>query len=290
MAKDQEDNVGTAARPTTPSVAGARTGITAQRCERSSDSWPAVPQALRNGAPLPPAWTALFEPLRRGRVDDLVIVGQVGQSLDGRMATSSGHSHYINCEEGLEHLHRLRAIVDAVVVGIGTVLADDPQLTVRRVAGPNPARVVVDPRGRLPARARMLAADGAARLVVTGDGVRPALPSGVEAITLATGDRGIAPAAILAALAARGFRRIMIEGGAQTVSRFLAAGCFDRLHILVAPLILGAGPGAFDLAPIARVDEALRPPVHAHRLGDDVLFDCDLGAQRKPIGRANMST
>ena len=84
----------------------------------------------------------------------MVVVGQCGQSIDARIATASGHSHYINGAEGLAHLHRLRALVDAVVVGVGTALADDPQLTVRRVAGPNPARVVIDPNGRLaPTRA-----------------------------------------------------------------------------------------------------------------------------------------
>ena len=91
----------------------------------------------------------VFGPLRKGTVDDLVIVGQIGQSLDGRIATESGHSKYINGPAGLVHLHRLRALMDAVVVGVGTAIADDPQLTVRRVAGPQPARVVIDPKGRL---------------------------------------------------------------------------------------------------------------------------------------------
>jgi diaminohydroxyphosphoribosylaminopyrimidine deaminase / 5-amino-6-(5-phosphoribosylamino)uracil reductase len=143
-------------------------------CNHSAvESWPVVPQAFRAGALLPSPWEELFGPLRTGAVDDLVVVGQVGQSLDGRIATTSGHSHYINGTQGLAHLHRLRAIVDAVVVGIGTVLADDPQLTVRRVAGPHPARVVVDPRGRLPVTARMLMADGVDRLVVAHEGTRP---------------------------------------------------------------------------------------------------------------------
>ena len=65
-----------------------------------------------------------------------MVVGQIGQSLDGRIATATGHSQYINGAAGLAHLHRLRALVDAVVVGVGTAIADDPQLTVRRVAGP----------------------------------------------------------------------------------------------------------------------------------------------------------
>ena len=107
------------------------------------DSWTPVPQAFRALTfPLPAPWEELFGPLRHGRVDDLVVVGQIGQSLDGRVATETGHSHYINGPAGLAHLHRLRALVDAVVIGVGTALADDPQLTVRRVAGPQPARVV----------------------------------------------------------------------------------------------------------------------------------------------------
>ena len=92
-----------------------------------------------------------------------MVVGQFGQSIDGRIATVTGHSKYINGTAGLAHLHRLRALVDAVVVGIGTAVADDPQLTVRRVAGPSPARVVIDPSGRLPATARLLAEDGIRR-------------------------------------------------------------------------------------------------------------------------------
>jgi riboflavin-specific deaminase-like protein len=218
------------------------------------------------------------------------VVGQCGQSIDGRIATPTGHSHYINGEAGLAHLHRLRALVDAVVIGVGTAIADDPQLTVRRVEGPSPARVIVDPNGRLPTTARALAADGNRRLVVTGDDARTQLPQGVEIVRLAA-DRGrIAPSTILAALAERGFRRILIEGGADTISRFLAAGCLDRLHIVVAPIILGSGPSSLAMAPIKRVEEAMRAPIRAHLLGEEVLLDCDLTAQRVPIGRVKKST
>jgi riboflavin-specific deaminase-like protein len=231
--------------------------------------------------------------LRQGVTDDLVVVGQAGQSIDARIATPTGHSHYINGEAGLAHLHRLRALVDAVVIGVGTAIADDPQLTVRRVEGPNPARVVVDPNGRLPSTARVLVADGVRRLVIAKAGTPTKLPAGVETVPLAADQGHLGPAAIIAALAERGFRRILIEGGADTVSRFLAARCLDRLHVLVAPIILGGGRASLTLPPIERVDEAIRAPMRAHVLdpdGGDVLLDCDLGAQRRPIGRAKTST
>jgi riboflavin-specific deaminase-like protein len=256
----------------------------------ADQSWEAFPAAFRSlHEPMPLPWHQLFGPLRAGRIDDLVVVGQIGQSLDGRIATPTGHSHYINGVEGRAHLHRLRALVDAVVVGVGTALADDPQLTVRLVAGPQPARIVLDPKGRLPSTARLFAADGTRRLVVTGEGASLRLPPDVEVVALPGTNGHFAPDRILSALAARGLRRILIEGGAHTVSCFLSAGCLDRLHVLIAPIILGAGRSGLALGPIERVDEALRPTVHAYPLGDDMLFDCDLSAQRVPIGRAKTS-
>jgi diaminohydroxyphosphoribosylaminopyrimidine deaminase / 5-amino-6-(5-phosphoribosylamino)uracil reductase len=221
--------------------------------------------------------------------DDLIVIGQLGQSLDGRIATATGRSHYINTAAGLTHLHRLRALVDAVVIGIGTALADDPQLTVRRVAGANPARVVIDPNGKLPAAARLLAADGVRRIVVTTSVSTTRLPDGVETVVLPADNGTIEPSEILRALAGLGLCLLLIEGGAQTVSRFLAARCLDRLHVIVAPLLLGAGPAGLTLPPVDRLEHALRPPIRAHALGDEVLFDCDLSAHRVPIGVAKKS-
>jgi riboflavin-specific deaminase-like protein len=255
------------------------------------ESWASVPELFRSGdAPLPAPWDVLFGPLRAGTVDDMVVAGQLGQSLDGRVATPTGHSHYINGPAGLAHLHRLRALVDAVVVGIGTALADDPLLTVRRVSGPQPVRVVIDPGGRLPSTARLLANDGVRRIILTASGVRAVLPQGIEIVELPKSGGQIAPSAILAALKEHGLRRILIEGGADTVSRFLAAGCLDRLHVIVAPIVLGSGRVGLTLPPIERADQALRVPMHVHRLDDEVLFDCDLSSQRVPVGRASKST
>ena len=255
------------------------------------DTWESFVERFRRGQqPLPQAWADLFGPLCAGTVDDLVVVGQVGQSLDGRVATATGHSKYINCPAGIEHLHRLRALVDIVVVGVGTALADDPQLTVRQVAGPQPARAVIDPRGRLGADAKLFADDGVRRLFITTDGSRATPPPGVEVITLPAEDGNIAPSAIVASLAAAGMRRILIEGGADTVSRFIAARCLDRLHVNVAPVMLGAGGPGIDLPPLERADQAHRMPVRVHKIEDDVLFDCDLSGQRIVIGVAKKST
>src|SRR5262249_44665866 len=187
-------------------------------------SWAPIPKTFRTAdGSLPPPWEDIFGPLRKGVIDDLVLVGQCGQSIDARIATPTGHSHYINSETGLAHLHRLRALVGAagvggVVSGGGTASGEDPLWTVGRVEGPTPARVIVDPNGRLPSTARVLAADGVRRLVVPAAGTPARFPAGVEIVTVAANNRQLAPSAIIAALAARGFHRILIEGGADTVS------------------------------------------------------------------------
>jgi riboflavin biosynthesis pyrimidine reductase len=103
-------------------------------------------------------------------------------------------------------------------------------------------------------------------------------------------DGQLDPMAILTALAACGMRRVLVEGGPDTVSRFIAAGCLDRLHMIVAPIIVGSGRASVILPAIKRADEALRVPMRAHQIDDEVLFDCDLSAQRVPIGVAKKST
>jgi diaminohydroxyphosphoribosylaminopyrimidine deaminase/5-amino-6-(5-phosphoribosylamino)uracil reductase len=208
------------------------------------------------------------------------VVAQLGQSLDGRIATPSGESRWINGEAALDHLHRLRAAVDAVVVGVGTVAADDPRLDVRRCPGSNPARVVIDPSGRMPAGALVLREDGARRIVVVSDDAEPTAAGSAEILRIGRGPAdGLCPRALVDALFARGLRRILVEGGAHTISRFLEADALDRLHVLVAPVILGSGRPGLELKPIARLSDALRPPTTAHLMeGGDVLFDCDLRA------------
>jgi riboflavin-specific deaminase-like protein len=230
------------------------------------------PWSLIRPTPEPetPTPSPIYAPIAHGPF----VLGQLGQSLDGRIATPTGHSRTISGVDGITHLHRLRALADAVVIGIGTVLADDPQLTVRAVPGRNPARVVIDPGGRLPAGAHLLADDGTPCIVIQGsDQPRPAR---VTALTLPASAGRIDPHAIVAALARLGLHRLLIEGGGQTVSRFLAAGALTRLHVCVTPVVIGSGPTGLCLPPIARMEEAMRPRCRTHLLGEDVLFDIAL--------------
>jgi riboflavin-specific deaminase-like protein len=221
---------------------------------------------------------AAIERVLQAPRDRPFVVAQLGQSLDGRIATPTGESQWINGEGALDHVHRLRAAVDAVIVGVGTVIADNPRLNVRRVAGRNPARVVIDPTGRAPQSSHCLAADGGRRIVVTAQ--EGSFAGDVEVIVLPRENGRLNPASIVSALWDLGLKSMLIEGGAHTVSSFLDARAVDRLHVLVAPVILGSGKPGLALEAIDTLAQALRPATHVHVLADgNVLFDCDLRQQ-----------
>ena len=213
----------------------------------------------------------------------MLVVGQIGQTMDGRIATVTGQSKYVNGPAGLTHLHQLRALVDAIVIGVGTALADNPQLTVRLVYGKSPARVVIDPRGRLPHQSLVWQDDGIQKIWVIGDGVHVHPLPQVELIRLPAIDGRIDPMQILQALSAKGLKRVLVEGGAETISRFMSAQCLDRLHLIVAPIVLGSGRPSFNLPPIEHMDQAMRLPVKTHLIGNEIVFDCDLQQQRSAI-------
>jgi riboflavin-specific deaminase-like protein len=213
----------------------------------------------------------------------MVVVGQIGQTMDGRIATVTGQSKYVNGPDGLTHLHQLRALVDAIVIGAGTALADNPQLTVRLVHGKNPARVVIDPRGRLPYQSLIWQDDGIRKIWVVADGVNVHPLPQVEVISLPAIDGQINPIQILQTLSAKGLKRFLVEGGAETISRFMGARCLDRLHLIVAPIVMGSGRPSFNLPPIEHMDQAMRLPVKTHLIGSEIVFDCDLQPQRSAI-------
>ncbi len=236
--------------------------------------WPAG----RCGAPVLAALLDLYVPLCAGPGRERLVVGHLAQSLDGRIATEGGASQFISGPEDLEHAHRMRALFAAVVVGASTVAHDDPRLTTRRVPGAHPTRVVIDPDRRL-GTGHALFADGAAPTLVVcrasaagRGGARHGL---AEVVALPCDDDGPLPvAAILAARADRGLRRVFVEGGGVTISRFVAAGALDRLHVVVAPCILGSGRAAFTLPAIDALSDAIDLDCRHVALGRDVLFDC----------------
>ncbi|MFE6129437.1 RibD family protein [Streptomyces sp. NPDC056437] len=210
-------------------------------------------------------------------------VAQLGQSVDGFIATRTGDADFVTGEEDRRHLHRLRALADAVVVGAGTAVSDDPRLTVRACAGTHPVRVVLDPRGRVPLERKVFTDGSAPTLWVVGAGgdhekrVRDGVGGGVDVLTLPDDD-AFAPRRLVETLARRGLGRMLIEGGGVTVSRFLHEQALDRLYVTVAPVLLGDGVPGLRFAGTSVMREALRPPTRRAMLGEDTLFEFGLGA------------
>jgi len=227
------------------------------------------------------------------------VLAQLGQSLDGCVATVAGDSYFVTGAQSLQHLHRLRALCDAVLVGAGTVAVDDPQLTTRRVPGPQPVRVVLDPAARLDGLARVFR-DGQAPTLwlcdadhadVARSRLPPRLPATAGAAEVLAVDglldsacpaRGMHPQRAIATLAARGLRLLFVEGGGVTVSSFLAAGSLDRLHLVIAPVLIGSGRRGLQGPTRAAMADCPRPPARTLALGDDMLWDLDLRADPAP--------
>jgi riboflavin-specific deaminase-like protein len=236
----------------------------------------------RTDAVLDDSAGALLDALAPLAAAERMVIAQLGQSLDGRIATRTGHSQYINGPVALAHLHRLRALVDAVVVGAGTACADLPRLTVRHVNGRDPMPVIIDPQGRVPCNGPLFEGsrrpDRVLQLIATDADPAPA-PDHVERLRIGSVEGGFAPETIVTALERRGLRRVLIEGGADTISRFMHADALDRVHLLIAPLIIGSGRNGLDLPAIDRLDEARRPRMRCFGLDDELLVDVDLSAR-----------
>jgi riboflavin-specific deaminase-like protein len=230
----------------------------------------------------------LYLPICSATAGQPIVIGHVGQSLDGFIAMRSGESQWITGEQNILHMHRLRALCDAVIVGAGTVAADDPQLTTRLVPGRSPLRVVIDPARRLAAGHRVFTDSAVETLYVCARSLTTAGEShfGHAAILGidggADGSSGIDPADLLGRLRARGCRRVFVEGGGATVSMFFEANLLDRLHITIAAVLLGDGRPAIRFTPPVALGDCPRPEYRVFRMGGDVLFDCDLRASTLP--------
>jgi diaminohydroxyphosphoribosylaminopyrimidine deaminase/5-amino-6-(5-phosphoribosylamino)uracil reductase len=190
---------------------------------------------------------------------------KLGLSLDGRIASRTGASQWVTGPEARARVHLLRSQHDAVVIGIGTALADDPRLTVRDAPGHSPLRVVFDTKLRLPVAARLVqtAREAPTWVVCTTDAPssneEALIERGVEVLRAPSSAEGrIDPLAALKMLAARGIVTAMVEGGAELAGSLLAAAVIDELHCFIAPILLGprGRPGAVDWAGPATPAEA----------------------------------
>lgn len=260
---------------TDPDVASSARNLATKRARMRHDAVSGGVSGEACGGVSAGAADPFYDPVRAA----LVTFAQMGQSIDGYIATATGDGGELTSPQDHEHLHRLRSLADAVVVGVGTVVADDPRLTVRLVEGQNPVRVILDPRGRMPAERGLLTDGAAPTLWLVAQGARVSCAAEhVEVGHLPVVDGRFDPAAVVAGLRARGLNRILIEGGGRTVSTFWRAGALDHLYLTVSPVFLGEGVRGVRVPASDLVADAPRPPVVSRRLGNDTCHSFALTA------------
>ena len=206
------------------------------------------------------------------------VTAKYAMSLDGKIAARSGDSKWISGEESRLFAHLLRAQSDAIMVGINTVLADDPQLTARDADGNanerQPLRVVLDSSGRMPSDANMLTAPGDT-LVVVVDDFEGEVWEGAEVAKMPAGKGGVDLPSLLAALGERDITSVLVEGGGATIGALFDLNLVDRVVAFVAPVIIGGNEAISPVGGmgIARMEEALRlRDTEVRRFGGDVAI------------------
>ena len=217
----------------------------------------------------------------RPHADRPYVVLKYAQSLDGRIATATGDSKWISGEPERRVSHALRAACDAVLVGAGTAVRDDPELTVRLVSGASPTRVVLDSTLRVPRSAKVLGPD-AATIVVTTEHSDPErqeelrrLGVGVEVVPADDGRVDLATA--LARLRELGMETVLVEGGAGVITGLLAGGLVDRVIVAVAPIVLGTGTEAVAQLDVVQVADGIRLTNRSIvPVGDDLILAWDV--------------
>ena len=202
------------------------------------------------------------------------------QTLDGRIATRTGHSQWISGQDSLTFAHELRASHDAIMVGVGTVLQDNPRLTVRLAPGRSPLRVVADSSARTPLESHVLAEDAGRTIIAAGehapaDRLDAIRRQGARVLLIRIGADGrLDLADLLGQLRADGVRSIMVEGGPRIVTSLLRADLVDRLIVCIAPKLVGAGLEASGDLGIERLTDALNfSHTEVRTLGEDIIFD-----------------
>lgn len=237
---------------------------------------------------LEPQCRRLIAPFARHVTTGLpFVILKTAVTLDGKTATSTGESQWISGPESRLEVHRLRDRVDAVMVGIGTLLRDDAKLTTRLPEGKgrDALRVVVDSFLRIPEEAAMLQLDSAASTLVAttsracAEKVRSLSEAGVEVLVLPEKDGRVDLEALLRQLGSRGVQSVLLEGGAVLNQAFLEAGLIDRTMVFVAPKLLGGsdGKGVFSgIGPASLADARQLEDVRVRILGEDVLIEAEV--------------
>jgi riboflavin-specific deaminase-like protein len=193
-------------------------------------------------------------------------IAQLGQSLDGKIALFNGNSHYINSKKSILYLHALRSICDGLLVGVNTIIKDNPLLTTRNMKGSSPMRIIIDPSLKLTNRLNIFK-DGNKNIVFTQKVSNKKLNN---TIIYKLPKKNFTKL-IYQKIIDLNFNYILVEGGATTISNFLEQELLDIMQFIIAPIIIGSGIDSIKLKSISSLKNALRPKSHLYKLGDEII-------------------
>ena len=193
-------------------------------------------------------------------------IAQLGQSLDGKIALFNGNSHYINSKKSILYLHALRCICDGLLVGVNTVIKDNPLLTTRYMKGSSPMRIIIDPSLKLTNRLNIFK-DGNKNIVFTQKVSNKKLNN----TTIYKLPKKNFTKSVHQKIINLNFNYILVEGGATTISNFLEQELLDIMQFIIAPIIIGSGIDSIKLKSISSLKNALRPKSHLYKLGDEMI-------------------
>ena len=197
-------------------------------------------------------------------------IGQIGQSLDGKIALLNGNSHYINDKNSISYLHSLRSICDAVVVGVNTIRKDDPLLTTRAIKGPNPQRIIIDPSLKLTNKYQVFK-DGMPNIIFTHSKLNKKF-NNTQIYKLP--ERNFTNL-IYQNINRLGYKLVLVEGGSKTISKFLENRLLNIMQFIIAPTIIGSGINSINIEPITNLKNVIRTKNNIFKFGKEIIVSLE---------------
>ena len=200
-------------------------------------------------------------------------IGQIGQSLDGKIALNNGSSHYINEKESITYLHCLRSISDGVLVGVNTIIKDNPLLTTRKIKGPNPIRLIIDPTLKLTNKYKIFKDDNKNIIFTNSSKEKKFINTTIVKFPKKNFTKNIYDY-----LKKTSLQTILIEGGPTTLSHFIELKLLNYMQFIISPTIIGSGIDSLRLKPISDLKNALRAKNTICKLGKEIIVTLDFNS------------
>ena len=200
-------------------------------------------------------------------------IGQIGQSLDGKIALNNGSSHYINEKESITYLHCLRSISDGVLVGVNTIIKDNPLLTTRKIKGPNPIRLIIDPTLKLTNKYKIFKDDNKNIIFTNSSKEKKFINTNIVKFPKKNFTQNIYDY-----LEKTSLQTILIEGGPTTLSHFIELKLLNYMQFIISPTIIGSGIDSVRLKPISNLKNALRAKNTICKLGKEIIVTLDFNS------------